>query len=290
MTRAERLRQTPKTFLIWAPDYTHRSSGVRALYRLCHHLNVRGYPSAVLARPVVPMPDWNCPIHEGDAADAIVVYPEIVSGNPCGAGRVVRWVLNTPGLLGGDTVYPETEMVFVYDPQRLPEASAAAGLPLGTDRVLWLGLVDPDHIYPDPTVPKTQDLSFTYKGAALAARFPLPDGRDLPRLEDLTPDMAALGDQLRRTRTLYSYDHYSNVLREAAICGCDLRVVDADGRWHDPRTCGCARNIIWHADLSATYGERFRSSAFVDRFIRELRTRWDFPGASPWWQALQPFA
>ena len=37
--------------------------------------------------------------------------------------------------------------------------------------------------------------------------------------------MASLGDVLRRTRTLYSYDHKSTILKEAVICGCRVLVV-----------------------------------------------------------------
>ena len=52
------------TFLIAAPNYTHKSAGVRALYRLCHHLNVAGYSAAVTPFPGVRidnLPDWNTP-------------------------------------------------------------------------------------------------------------------------------------------------------------------------------------------------------------------------------------
>ena len=46
--------------------------------------------------------------------------------------------------------------------------------------------------------------------------------------------MASLGDVLRRTRTLYSYDHKSTILKEAVICGCRVLVVHEDGRLLDP--------------------------------------------------------
>jgi len=271
-----------RQFLIWAPRYSHRSSGVRALYRLCHHLNQRGYPSAMIPVGRRGMrTGWDTPRHHGPVNDSIVVYPEVVSGNPLGGRRVIRWALNDPGLLGGDTSYAGDEMVFLYDPQRLASVSRAAGRTLDDRRVLRLGLVDPAHIYPDPAIAKTIDCSFTHKGRALHERYPLPADAGIVPLEDVTPTMAALGDVLRRTRTLYSYDHYSNLLREAAISGCAVRVIGEDGAWHDPRTCDCPSNIVWDADLHETYAARFHDSSFVAPFIEELRTRWDIPEPRP---------
>ena len=266
-------------FLINAPRYTSRSSGIRALYRLCHHLNRSGYPSAMVAPRVRRLPDWDIPYHRGGAGDAIVIYPEVVSGNPLQARKVVRWALNTPGLLGGDTTYADEEMVFVYDPQRREIVSRAVAVPLGPERVLWTGLVDPSVIYPDASVPKTIDCSFTHKGHDLRARFPLSAESGIQALEDLTPNMVALGDTLRRTRTLYSYDHYSNVLREALICGCEIRVISEDGIWHDPRHCACPGNILWYEDLVGNYAHKFHDSDFTHAFVSEIRTRWPVPEA-----------
>lgn len=269
--------QTDPVFLIWAPRFNHRSAGVRALYRLCHHLNEAGYRSAVVTKPGKAGSGWNTPEHAGPVGKAIVVYPEIVSGNPLGAKRVVRWVMNTPGLLGGETRYAADEEVFVYDPQKLEAVSRAIDRPLGPERVMWVSVVDPAHIYPDASVPKTIDVTFTNKGRALAERFP-PPVPDTQRLEDLAPNQKALGRTLRRTRTVYSYDHYSNLLREAHISGCDIRVIDETGRWHDPRGCDCALNIIWEPGIEQVYAVRFGDSSFVEGFVRELRKRWDVPG------------
>lgn len=270
-------------FLIAAPGYSHKSAGIRALYRLCHHLNRVGYRAAMLPiagrRPFGELPPWLCSAHAGSVGDSIVIYPEIVSGNPYGARRVVRWALNNPGLLGGDTTYSDDEIVFVYDPQKLEIVNRAVNAPLGEERVLWIWVVDPAYIHPDPSVPKTIDCSYTGKGRALRERFPLPKDADICRLEDLTPDMAALGDTLRRTRTLYSYDHYSNLLREAVICGCEVRVMGEQGEWHDPRHCDCPTNVLWHADLEENYAARFHDSLCVRGFVRELRTRWAIPVA-----------
>jgi len=280
-------RREPGALLVWSPPYTHRSSGVRALHRLCHHLNRCGYPCAMLSPPGAPLPDWDTPFHEGPIGDRIVIYPEIVPGNPLGAERVVRWCLNNPGLLGGDRMYADSEMVFVYDHQRLAIVNQAVRRPIGPERILWMGLVDPSCIYPDPRVPKTINCSFTHKGRALRDCHPLPPEAGLLALEDLTPSMAALGDTLRRTRTLYSYDHYSNVLREAAICGCRVLTMGEGVAWHDPQTCRCAHNIQWQPGFHATYARQFEDSSFVQGFVRELETRWAVPRITPWRRGRQ---
>jgi len=268
-------------FLVWALPYTHRSAGVRALYRLCHHLNLAGYAAAMAGEATEAPAHWHSPVWTGATADSIVIFPEIAH-RPIAARRVVRWVLNDPGLLGGDTAYPPDEMVFVYDRIKLGVASAAAGEALGPARVLWMGLVDPACIYRDESVAREMDCSFTNKGSGLKERFALPDGVRARAIEEVTPTAEALGDVLRRTRTLYSWDHYSNVLREAHIAGCDIRVVGEDGVWHDPRHCDCALNIDWRNDLIERYAHHFSDRRFVGRFMREMRTRWPEAGRRSW--------
>lgn len=276
-------------FLISGFPYTHRSSGIRALYRLCHHLNVSGYPTAVIAEPGETLPGWNCFLFDGDVSGRVVIYPEVVAGNPLQADKVVRWVLNTPGLLGGDPTYDDSELVFVYDLQRLPEVNLAVSESIGPERELWMGLIDPAVIYRDPHTTRDIDCSFTYKGADLARTIPLPDSGEIHPLESLTTDLSSLGQVLRRTRTLYSYDHYSNLLREAVISGCEVRVPDESGDWHDPRYCSCERNIRWHPDVETAYVEHFHSSDFVTGFIEQVRTRWDLPAADARWVRGLPF-
>jgi hypothetical protein len=275
------------TFLIVAPSYHHRSAGIRALYRLCHHLNMAGYPAAMIPKPgrkIRQLPDWLTPLHSGPIGDSIVVYPEIVSGNPYHAGKVVRWVLNDPGRLGGDRFYADEEMVFVFSPRRLPAVNRAVSEPLAPSRVLFLGLVDPSHIYPDPAVKKSLDCFYSAKGEALRERHPLPGEDRLQPLEEITPSMASLGEVLRRTRTLYSYNHSSNVLLEAAISGCEVLVVGEDGTLHDPQLCSCADNIYWEQGFSERYALRFHDSGFVHGFVDELRTQWDIPLPAPFWR------
>ena len=89
------------------------------MYRLCHELNERGYPSFVTASnatnpalkaPLISLAHAKNLCKEG----FIAVYPETIEGNPLSAPNVARWVLNRPGLLGGSEVYDDSELVFNY--------------------------------------------------------------------------------------------------------------------------------------------------------------------------------
>lgn len=278
--RRRRIKIEHPAFLIVAPSFTHKSAGIRALYRLGCHLNTAGYSAAMtpMGRRIDDLPDWPVAVHDGPAEDSIVIYPEVVSGNPLKADKVVRWTLNTPGLIGGDTFYSDEEMVFVCNPMQLATVSKSVSKPLTSDRVLSVGLIDPAHIYPDPSAERTTDCFFTHKGAGIRAQWPLPNEANLQSIEEVTPTMASLGDVLRRTRTLYSYDHKSTILKEAVICGCRVLVVHEDGRLLDPETCGCIENnVFWGDGFRESYAQKYHDSTFVDAFIRELTTRWQVP-------------
>ena len=49
-----------------------------------------------------------------DLDGAIVVYPEVVSGNPLGGDRVVRWLLNKPGFFFPNIRYGRDDAFFFF--------------------------------------------------------------------------------------------------------------------------------------------------------------------------------
>lgn len=113
----------------WRPD----SAGIRVLHELCDLLNGAGLPAwLVVSSPRSgPLTSYslNTPVLSQDLADdhaasgakPIVVYSETVPGNPLGAQRIVRYILNFPGLLGGATNFPAHEVPLAFS-ARIAEA------------------------------------------------------------------------------------------------------------------------------------------------------------------------
>lgn len=122
-------RQHP--IYVFAPAYSARSAGIRALHYLCHSLNQSGFLSWLViyasdsAQDQLLNPDLNSPLLTTEIRDLhfsaglapVVIYPETTKGNPLGAQVVVRWVLNYPGLLGGPRTFSESEHVVSYSNQ-----------------------------------------------------------------------------------------------------------------------------------------------------------------------------
>jgi hypothetical protein len=223
-------------FLIYAPPYQNWSAGGRVLHRLCHLLNVIGHDAAI---PYWPNgqenrvnPDWRTPYITNPEPDRVVVFPEVVSGNPLAAPHVVRYVMNHPGLLAGDTRYADGEVVIYYDDWLRKSASQATpiyyaakdGL-LDQEHRLCISVIDPSEFYSDCSVPKKHDATYVGRGEPLiSARFTRKEFSDTslpvyPITRNDPPTRWELGNFLRATRTLYTMDSRSAICVEAKACG-----------------------------------------------------------------------
>ena len=128
MTTPRPLHAAPqRPYYIEAPAYRRTSAGIRVMHMLCHLLN-RGGHDAYLYPTAATNPLWHTPVltpqlaqqHAQAGRRPITVYPEVVSGNPRGGGSVVRYLLNRPGLIGGDTEFPVSDLLFAYTRHLLP--------------------------------------------------------------------------------------------------------------------------------------------------------------------------
>ncbi|MEB8604846.1 hypothetical protein OW715_09515 [Acidithiobacillus ferriphilus] len=147
----------------------------------------------------------------------IVVYPETVSGNPFRAPFVVRYILNFPGLLGGDSVYKEDEFCVTYS-EYLVKSVANARLSL------FLPVSDPRIFTPYPSVRRLGSCFYAgkYRYVHGGDLFEITCSsveitRDLPNSQ--SPEQIA--ELFRRSEVFYTYENTALVI-EALLCGCPV--------------------------------------------------------------------
>ncbi|MCX6874479.1 MAG: hypothetical protein NTW21_11850 [Verrucomicrobia bacterium] len=217
-------------YYISTPCWIQSSAGIRALYLLCHTLNRLGFEAYITHNPHGSFhapwtnPELKAPMLQKHHAEEhfqrgltpILLYTEVVSGNPLQAPVVARWVMNFPGLLGGDTGYDPTELCFGY----CRELAGAAGHP---DQVLHMPTVDTRIFYPSDETRERKGCSFfaakyqTVHGGEL-----LPITKDCVEITRQLPDSpttAEVADLLRRSEVFYTYENTA-LATEAVLCGC----------------------------------------------------------------------
>lgn len=213
-------------FLVTAPNYANNSAGTRVMHRLCHFLNETGH-SAKMACTIVN-PEWNTPMVQADDLFDVVIYPEVVRGNPLNALRVVRYVLNIPGKLGGMTEYEENEMVWYYTKDLKYHAQKAAS---GREVYhMCLPVIERELFNTEGCSDRPTDAVYIGKGTEEYAVTPHP--ANAVEITKKWPDRrGALADLLKSTHTLYSYDNYTMLLYEAHLCGCKVLTIDNNREW-----------------------------------------------------------
>ncbi len=217
-------------FLIASPPYTRIFAGVTVLHELCHELNVLGYPAAMiffhsgdgqskpyqwtisdrddLYMPGMERVQLSTSNPQKDIAsflsNGIIIYPEIIKGNPIGAKRVCRYVL-----MKSDEEY-KNEYIATYSKTFTRQY-----------HYLLTKVLLSSHMNDDGTVHWTnRKLDATYFGKAPkfmeCFRFPntLLIERDWPR------DQEQLSLVLKNTRFLYSFDCITSTIFDAIMCGC----------------------------------------------------------------------
>ena len=203
-----------KPYYILSPSYQSNSGGIKVLYELVKRLNARGQRAYIVNGPAqVPV-------------DAIAVYPEIYKGNPFGCKTVARYVLNSPGKIGGDKVYDDKELVFVFDYVFLKDVvNEVKGM-------LYIPCIELDLFY-DRGWDRT--ITSYYVGKGPLYDYPLP--RDCFNLSDRKPsNREELANVLNKSKVLYCFDYATMVCQEAALCGCPTVILSKNLEEHKKGT------------------------------------------------------
>lgn len=232
-------------FVIFSDSFDDQSGGIIALHVLCQRLSEAGEEALLWpARPRLQL--WRNPrrylgwlryhltgrqrrystgpfnnrlARTRDLSDAVVVYPEIVSGNPLKAKHVVRWCLHKPGFHTGKVAFGKDDLLFYYqdafyDPA-LGEEFRGNRLTLS-----WLN----------------QEYRQTNFGARSGSCYLLKKGKGRPLVHDLKDSVPvdALSHRekaaaFNRATYFYTYDAYTTYSRYAALCGCIPIIVPLPG-------------------------------------------------------------
>ena len=221
--RADSPGRPASGFVIVAPSFVPNSAGIGCLYRLCHELRGRGF-SAFMVGGRFGVSRMDAPIIDSvEAAELCgrgyaAVYPETVAGNPLGAPTVLRWVLNRPGLLGGDAVYDAGELVFCYSDVFRPYVrNRVAGK-------LYMPTIDESIFRTDDWDVSRRTLECFYVGKSTWKDGIVDRGNAFEITREF-PAKPELGKLFRSCRVLYCFDNSTILIYEALLCGCPVVVI-----------------------------------------------------------------
>ncbi|MRD73051.1 hypothetical protein GH865_07300 [Rhodocyclus tenuis] len=221
--------RTRHPYYILAPDFTPRSAGIRCLHLLCHALNELG-EEAYLFHAKTTSPKLRTPLLDAETLRRhftlglypVAVYPEVYAGNPLQLPAVARWLLNRPGHLGGDSVFPESDLLFAYDGWCIPPGMNLPYLSMpSTDTTVFNNDNNPADSQ------RRGACYYANKALAFGAKI-RPEHRQLTSLcHDIPRSPAEIADILRRSEVLYCYEQ-SAIIHEARACGCPVLLVSSE--------------------------------------------------------------
>lgn len=187
-------------FLVSAPEKLGPSAGINALYELCDDLKTLGYTSEIAL--------WTQFHNLRD--DDIVIYPEVVVGNPLHAKNVVRYVLNREAVLTGNKMNAgENDFIFAWAKIYHPAPHAT---------LLKYSIPD---FFNDTgtksTLERSIDCTYIGKGSIYKECQVVNNTLDINKYNPISK--LALAELLKNTRFLYTYDTLTSITNEAILCG-----------------------------------------------------------------------
>lgn len=215
-------------YYIVSPNFSQKTAGARALHYLCHTLNELGYEAYITTPHQSPwlrtplLTEETRKKHKETHRTPIVIYPEVVQGNPLNEIIVARWLLNKAGHLGGNKKTNTNEIIFHWDDWVLQGEE--------TSGRLFLPLVD-DRIFNDEDTNKGQREGFCFYAHKYLA-FGGTVSEELTKkgislCQEIPRSAEEIAQILRSTKVLYCYEP-SNLIAEAYVCGCPTILIRSD--------------------------------------------------------------
>ena len=216
-------------YYIVAPRYVQTSAGIRVLHLLCHLLRARGYRAYIVCISRCEGPEVSSDLntsllnsvviedHIKQGLVPILIYPEVIHGNPYDANCVARYVLNIPGLLAGDKVFDDNEMVWAYSNILARQCESCEG-------VLHMPVIDQYVFYEGVGRQRSGSAYYVAKYTDYHRQVEFGVPADSIRItrdkkDSQTPDEMA--EIFRSVEVLYVFENTA-VAIEAVLCGCPV--------------------------------------------------------------------
>jgi hypothetical protein len=242
-----------KKYIVMTPSYNENSGGIVVLHKLCDLLNRLGYEAYVMPYRYsyyitrynfisegvnfLKWSVWNwfklfrrnesfdTPIYTGTYPiddEFIVVYPEVVLGNPLGAKNVIRWLLHQPGYHEGVYYYSPGELLYKFN-----SAIHDFEYPGSKTSEHELKIIHyPTNIYFPPEQPSPRDQTAYCVRKGKGKNFIKDHSSDI-LIDDLNHSQVA--EIFRASKYFISYDTHTAYSTFAVLCGCISVVVPDDG-------------------------------------------------------------
>jgi len=200
-----------KPYLIRTPEFSPTSGGIRVMYGLYGWLLAKGQLAYLNTRIDTP---------------SIGIYPEIYAGNEMDSQKVIRYILQTPGVMGTtiNGVFQRGPTVNEYknDPQYMNDefyvfSKIYDTFGVNDDHILFLPIINL-HLFRDLKKKRTKTCYIVGKGTN-KNKHP-EDAIELTR--ELASDQAQLAVLLNECQLLYGYDHLTAMYDIARLCGCPV--------------------------------------------------------------------
>lgn len=189
-----------KPYLIRTPQFDPVSGGIRVMYGLYGWLLAKGQIALLNSQMEIP---------------TVGIYPEIYHGNDMQSQRVIRYILQTPGVMStggiqGPVTFDKNDEIYVFS--RVYDQWG-----VDDDHVLFLPIIDL-HVFRDQGNKRTKTAFYCARGENLG-KHP-DDAIEITR--EFATDQQALADLLNECKRIYVYDNITAMLEVARLCGCPV--------------------------------------------------------------------
>ncbi|MDL0430166.1 hypothetical protein QPM17_03460 [Marinobacter sp. TBZ242] len=237
-------------FVIYTPLYRENSGGIIVLHKLASLLRAMGHDVKIWPqqKPAIyelaTVPGWKKAVlwakwralgllgrkdlrspyrlsvaRHKDINDSIVLYPEIVAGNPLRSSKVVRWLLNKPGAISGVVDFGENDLFFFYQ-----EKFNDWALNPDTNNRLTVTELMSDTYVSENTGTRNGQCYMVRKGKNRALDY---HDKNAVRVDGVSHK--ELAKIFNECKYFICYDPYTMYCRYAAMCGCIPVVVPENG-------------------------------------------------------------